>query len=278
VGRALSLVLLILATLAAARADDCDRVCVEAVTSDYGVSLELVNETPWPVTASLAAHGTNVVSVQGRSVTRVLGGNTRQQALELVLRDLKQPYDYHYGYKWTFGRMDAKPDASVLYRLPYEAGSRYPVLQGFHGRFSHEGRDSYAVDFRMPVGTPVVAARGGVVVDVEESHTKGGWDERYYDTANYIVILHDDGTTGEYYHLDHDGALVRVGQRVTAGERIGYSGNTGHTTMPHLHFAVYRADAWGRTQSVPFRFITDEGVVDSPRQWHSYGVAAANPS
>lgn len=270
------LTIALLALASNALADNCDRVCVDAVKTDNGVSLLLVNETPWPVTASLAAHGTNVVSEQGQSVTRVLGGDTRQRAIELVRRDPKEPYDYHYGFKWTFGRMDAKPDASVLYRLPYEAGSRYTVLQGFHGRFSHEGRDSYAVDFRMPVGTPVVAARGGVVVDVEQSHDKGGWDERFYDTANYIVILHPDGTTGEYYHLKQHGAAVHVGQRVKAGEMIGWSGNTGHTTMPHLHFAVYRADAWGRTQSVPFRFITDEGVVDSPRQWHAYGVAASS--
>lgn len=252
---------------------DCDRVCVEPVDTDGGVALVLENRTPWPVTASLAVHGSNVVSDQGRSVTRVLGGNSRERAITLTRENRQQGFDYHYGYKWTFGRMDARPDASVLYRLPYAPGQRFRVLQGFHGHFSHTGRDSYAVDFDMPVGTPVYAARGGVVVDVEQSNTRGGWDDRYYGTANYIVILHDDGTTGEYYHLEHDGAIVHVGQRVEAGEQIGYSGNTGHTTMPHLHFAVYRADAWGHTVSVPFRFVTDEGVVDSPRQWHTYGVA-----
>ena len=88
--------------------------------------------------------------------------------------------------------------------------------------------------------------------------------------ANFIVVLHDDGTTGEYYHVQQNGVLVEPGDRVEAGQMIGLSGNTGHTTVPHLHFAVYRAAEWGRTQSVPVRFASTDGTIDRPRRGARY--------
>lgn len=267
--------LLIAAAFAATRpavAKECGEVCVDAVETRRGVEIYVINPHPWPVTASLYVRGRNLDAEGGNRRTGVIDGKSRRRLLSLSRYSDDRRYYYRYWYDWTFGRIDADHDDSVLYRLPYAAGSRYRVIQGFGGRFSHDGRERYAVDFRMPVGTPVHAARGGIVVDVEESHDEGGWDERYYATANYIVIMHDDDTTGEYYHLMHQGAAVEVGDRVEAGQHIGWSGNTGHTTTPHLHFAVYRADTWGRTQSVPFRFITSEGVIDAPRPWRRYGV------
>jgi murein DD-endopeptidase MepM/ murein hydrolase activator NlpD len=88
--------------------------------------------------------------------------------------------------------------------------------------------------------------------------------------ANFVVILHSDGTTGEYYHLAEGGALVEVGDNVVRGQAIALSGNTGHTTMPHLHFAVYRAIDWGRTQSIAVRFDSTDGIIDRPRRGARY--------
>lgn len=271
--RAALLWLMILLAVSARAAEDCDGVCVDVVEADDRVAFYLVNPHPYPITVSLYARTRNLESDTGNPVTVTLGGNSRTRALDFRRRAPDDRYDYRYWYDWTFGRRDAVHDDTVLYRLPYAAGKRYRVIQGFNGDFSHDDRESYAVDFGMPVGTPVHAARGGTVVDVEESHDQGGWDDKYYRTANYIVILHDDGTTGEYYHLKHQGAAVAVGDRVEAGDHIGWSGNTGHTTTPHLHFAVYRADTWGRTRSVRFRFQTAEGIVDWPRAWRRYRVA-----
>ena len=50
------------------------------------------------------------------------------------------------------------------------------------------------------------------------------------------------------------------------GQKIALSGNTGHTTIPPLHFAVYRAVDWGNTQSVPVRFLSADGIIDRPRR------------
>ena len=82
--------------------------------------------------------------------------------------------------------------------------------------------------------------------------------------------MHNDGTTGEYYHLDQNGALMEVGDMVAAGQKISLSVNTGHTTMPHLHFAVYRAAEWGNTQSIQVRFLSSAGIVEKPRRGGRY--------
>ena len=55
-----------------------------------------------------------------------------------------------------------------------------------------------------------------------------------------------------------NGAAVEVGDILKAGDLIGYSGNTGFSSLPHLHFAVYKAKSHGKFQSVPFQFEGDE--------------------
>ena len=144
-------------------------------------------------------------------------------------------------------------DDDHLYSLPYASNKSYQVLQGFGSRFSHTGLEEFALDIDMPVGTPVHAARAGMVAEVEESHNRGCWDDGCGKYANFIVIRHSDGTTGEYYHLRKGGSVVDVGDTVTQGQKIGYSGNTGHTTMPHLHFAVYCPASWGSAQELNVR-------------------------
>ena len=161
-------------------------------------------------------------------------------------------------------------DDDHLYNLPYASNKSYRVLQGFGSRFSHTGLEEFAIDFKMAVGTPVHAARAGVVTEVEESHNRGCWDDGCGNYANFIVILHSDGTTGEYYHLRRGGSAVVVGDSVSQGQKIGYSGNTGHTTRPHLHFAVYCAAGGGDTQSIPVRFRSSDGIIERPRRGARY--------
>ena len=81
----------------------------------------------------------------------------------------------------------------------------------------------------MPVGTPVHAAREGVVALAEDSHDVGCAREECGQLANFVVVLHSDGTTGEYFHLQHGSEQVRIGERVARGELLAFSGNTGYT-------------------------------------------------
>lgn len=164
-------------------------------------------------------------------------------------------------------RMDAvpgKPGATardVEYTFPLLTRD-LRVEQGFGGAYSHnDEQNRYAVDFAAPVGTDVVAARDGVVMQVENDFDKAGLDrERFGGRANYVRIVHDDGSMALYAHLREGGVMVREGQRVRAGQLIGRSGNTGFTSGPHLHFAV-QVNRGMRLVSVPFRMFSPQGVL-----------------
>lgn len=90
-----------------------------------------------------------------------------------------------------------------------------------------------AIDLGAPVGTPIYASAAGEVIVSRQ----GGWNGGY---GNYIVIKHGNGTQTLYSHNSSNG--VYVGQYVEQGELIGYVGQTGRATGPHLHFEVRGAD------------------------------------
>jgi len=251
---------------------DCrdEWICVDAVNQGGNVELRAKNLRNYPVTYTLKVR-TRYFDVTGpTTVTRTLAPQESSHVMMLNQSDTQHQGHYRYLLEWTVGDKDAVHDDDHLYALPYASGRSYRVLQGYGSRFSHTGLEAFAIDFDMPGGTPVHAARAGVVARVEESNSIGCWRDGCGRHANYIVILHNDGTTGEYYHLQQDGALVDVGDSVSRGQKIGLSGNTGHTTMPHLHFAVYRATEWGNTQSIPVRFQSADGTVKRPRHGARY--------
>lgn len=251
---------------------DCrdEWICVDAVDQGGNVELRAKNLRDFPVTYTLRVR-TRYFDVAGpKTVTRTLAPQESARIMMLNQSDERREGRYRYFLEWTVGDKDAVHDDDYLYALPYASGRSYRVLQGYGSRFSHTGLEAYAIDFDMHEGTPVHAARAGVVARVEESHSIGCWRDGCGRYANYIVILHNDGTTGEYYHLRHEGALVNVGDSVARRQKIGLSGNTGHTTMPHLHFAVYRATEWGNTQSIPVRFQSADGTVKRARAGARY--------
>jgi len=136
------------------------------------------------------------------------------------------------------------------------------VEQGYGGAFSHQDEQNrYAVDFAAPLGTDVLAARDGVVMQVENDFDSAGLNqEKYAGRANFVRIVHDDGTMALYAHLLERGVMVRMGQRVRAGQLIGRSGNTGFTSGPHLHFAV-QANHGMRLVALPFRMFGPHGIL-----------------
>ena len=261
-------------TSAAAIADcDGEFICIHEEERGDQIHLRAENLSEYPITYTVRVRTEDRKADGPRTVTRTLSARDSEVAMSLSRIAASRENRYRYSYDWTVGDKDAVHDDEYIYQLPYASGKSYRVIQGFGSRFSHTGLEQFAIDFLMKEGTPVHAARGGVVARLEESHSIGCWEDGCGRYANYVVILHEDGTTGEYYHLKKDGVLVDVGGRIFAGQKIALSGNTGHTTVPHLHFAVYRAVAWGNTQSIPVRFASADGIVDRPRRGGRYQAA-----
>ncbi|MGC8765948.1 MAG: M23 family metallopeptidase [Brevinematia bacterium] len=167
-----------------------------------------------------------------------------------------------------------KVNEDYPYLLPFKNGDSCKVTQAYKTRYTHKGWLKYSIDFGMKIGTPVYAARGGVVVEVKDTSRVGGRSRRYKAHSNYITIAHDDGTFAQYVHLNFSGSKVKVGDVVKAGDLIGYSGRTGRVTGPHLHFMVYKPIEEG-LETIPVKFLTQDGELVTPEKSKFY--TAYNP-
>jgi murein DD-endopeptidase MepM/ murein hydrolase activator NlpD len=172
---------------------------------------------------------------------------------------------------------NVKEDLDYPYILPFEENTLRRLGQGYNGRYSHKGWQKYSLDFGMPIGTPVCAAREGVIVDIKQDSTKGGFSWRYMGKANYITIYHPDGTFGQYVHLMPYGSLYDVGTKVKQGQIIGYSGNTGRSSGPHLHFMVSKP-VYLERQSMPVKFLDRSGNLVTPKSKQMYYSFHENPN
>jgi len=256
-----------------ARRDEA--VSVRRVPSGNGVNLIVENHAPCDVTVTMTVDGGNVRVTWIRPETETFPADSETEAVRIVPEDLSRPCSWRFHFKWVKGNVHARHDESALYLLPFEAGRSFRVTQGYNGTLTHFDQDQYAVDFAMPEGTAVCAARAGVVVDLEESYKTGGPSKKHKSRVNFVSIAHDDGTIGEYHHLRQNGVLVEIGQRVEAGQRIALSGNTGYSTIPHLHFGVYSPVDGKRLQSHPVAFATRQGVVTEPAEGRVYTALPA---
>lgn len=230
-----------------------------------GSLLQVSNLTGGPVEVELTlAQASNVVSTPALPARFVL--EARQQR-ELVRIDVDDPYreaSFQVHAAAVPGDPRTRPEA-VPYRLPLASGTRYAISQAFGGEFSHTDEQNWhAVDLGVAEGTPVLAARDGVVVQIERDFYEGGTDrERLADRANYVRVMHPDGSMAVYAHLAFESVRVQPGQIVLAGQHIGDAGATGFASGPHLHFVVQRNTGM-RLQSIPFHFDGPDGP-DPPR-------------
>lgn len=164
-------------------------------------------------------------------------------------------------YALKSGRV--KPDTSYIYSLPFATKSKFLLIQAYNSRMSHT--NELSLDFKMKPGSKICAAREGVVIATKEDSDRGGLKSEYMSDGNHIIIRHADGSTAMYWHLRKDGVLVNEGDMVQKGQHIGYSGNTGYSAFPHLHFQVQ--DAGGR--DIAARFYTKKGVKYlRPGKWY----------
>lgn len=132
-------------------------------------------------------------------------------------------------------------------------GANYNVYANLGWTIGHSGLDIRTRTKSVPngIGTPIVAARGGVVNHAGEHFYPNGTPTGYGRT---VIIDHPDGTKTLYAHNSR--LYVRQGQAVRAGQHIADSGNSGNSTGPHLHFELWQTPfnvdgVWGRVDPTP---------------------------
>jgi murein DD-endopeptidase MepM/ murein hydrolase activator NlpD len=148
-----------------------------------------------------------------------------QQALDAASRDVEHRLDYMNVVESTL--LSDKIKSKLLptiqpVNVAYNSSGFGWRIDPFTGRSTfHEG-----IDFPAPVGTPIVAAAGGVVIAAEYHHQYG----------NMLEIDHGNDIVTRYAHASR--LLVNVGDIVRRGQHIADIGSTGRSTGPHLHFEV----------------------------------------
>jgi hypothetical protein len=235
------------------------RIDVEPRSTPDGISIVAVNECRCSVEFGLRVGGLG----EAQSVRATVGPRSEQLLIELPAPRGKSAIPFDFGY--VIGEPGAEHAPRRPYRAPFANARSFMVSQAAPDHFTHIDPSSrYAIDFEMPEGSAVHAAREGLVINVAHRFYRGGLTPASQDEANFVQILHEDGTNAIYAHLQMDSIRVRPGQRVARGEYIANSGNTGFTSGPHLHFAVMR-NAGMRSVSVPVIFAGPGGAAVTPR-------------
>ena len=203
-------------------------------------------------------------------------GGAVKQIKSLVLPPKARKLLFTYGgelqkkpkhkYRWVAGDPEAS-SAPYIYTPPVPKGKGFRITQAFGGRFSHSKEPSYyAVDIAMPVGTIIKAARAGIVMSVKDDYHMGSVSSKYFlDKANFLTVLHDDGTIASYVHILLGGLMVKAGDRVEVGQSLARSGSTGYSSGPHLHFVI-RKNIGMKQKSIPFMFSSNDGSPYKPER------------
>lgn len=155
--------------------------------------------------------------------------------------------------------LDYPDPAESPYALPYPPGESYVVSQSACNPLGGH-RNRIAVDFMMPIGAEIVAARSGEVIEAVSGYVDGDLTR---GRNNRILVRHEDGSIAWYAHLQHRSLGVEVGEVVDQGQMIARCGNTGNTgNLPHLHFEVFGEHAYEYADAIPVSFTNAEGHLD----------------
>ncbi|MBC8135636.1 MAG: M23 family metallopeptidase [Fibrella sp.] len=213
--------------------------CLEAVVT---VRLELQNmqcDKPIPVTANVVA------------------GKARFNVANIWAKPSGKESRYWFKSSAILGHTRSGVIHRHIYALPYQ-GRKHLVSEVFPDRKAipkFTQNEHFAV-WRMPVGTKVCAARGGVVIAVRMDVQK-----KDASSGNYVVVRHGDGTYGRYIHLQQNGLFARLGQKVVAGQLLALSGASGAATYPQFAFQVYQPISGYTQRGFPLTFRTAKNEI-----------------
>lgn len=232
----------------------------ETANGTYSVLFE--NQEDMPISAKFIFTLENLSSTYENEQIVVIPPKTKDFLIaKLKPINPKIANKFNYTSSYNFGNsLQEEFDEDYIYNLPFEKGKKHLVFQGYNGKKSHQ--NTYALDLNLKVGEQILAAREGIVVEVVNEHDKSCPDVSCAKFNNKIIIMHSDGTFADYAHLKYLGTVVKKGDIVEKNQLIGYSGNTGYSTGPHLHFSVFinRIDGKRTYIKTKFRTSENEGV------------------
>ena len=242
------------------RANCAWRVCLSQEDIPGGRVYRVDNGEPVPVTVGLTFRAlNNLVAPPEDTVRRIVAPHS---SLRVPLRAVRAGRRVHadVAISIDLGSSTTEPDPDVVYAVPFGGSARRPLIQGFDGEGTHLGSMRYSLDFGMPQGTPILAAREGVVLYLQDGFTEGRADPALLERANLVVIAHGDGTMASYGHLER-GITVAVGDTVREGHVLGRSGRTGFAGQPHLHFHVGVRMLGEPGRTIPIRMRDRSGAL-----------------
>jgi len=200
-------------------------------TNNYGLANEFAQSFKGEVNLRNLQKGDKLVLVyqQKRRLGRAFGS----MKIDVSMIETAKKKNYIFYYKENYYDIKGQELTSFLLSnpvnytrisSPFTQSRWHPILQKYR---AHLG-----IDYSASIGTPVKAAGNGKVLSVGE---KSGY-------GNTIEVNHDSSYKTLYAHLNGFAKGLRSGQGVKQGQVIGYVGNTGMSTGPHLHFGLYRSN------------------------------------
>lgn len=218
----------------------------------------VVNDGPAPLNVIIdlqAAQNTGFNPLQiGSKFSHFVPANSTRFISTAVPLKAGVRASFTYSSRYSFGDPNADIDLSATYRLPIADG-RSGVIRPFSRLVTGDlvGQTLNAVEFLVPEGTPVVAAREGYVIEVRGDEDDGDMTKRI-PFGNQVSVLHADGSWTLYGWLKPGSMPVHLGDHVNAGDPLGLSGRPPDATGPYLHMALLFTYASGQVRSAPMRF------------------------
>lgn len=232
------------------------KIYFEQVESGYEIYAD--NEEYSPVSVKINFKVTNLHIEEGNNAVYLVEAKGKRQLLtSLKVVKKGKAYKISYKYLMNYGIHDNKIfDKNYVYDLPFKSSNNFELYQGYNGSFSHQNEN--ALDFTMPIGTEIMAIRDGIVLKVIDKNNKTCGQKECMKYNNLILIYHSDGTFAEYAHIKQNGSKVKVGEQVSKGQLIAYSGNVGWSSGPHLHLVIFNQNIENR-DTLKTKFKTGDG-------------------
>lgn len=232
------------------------QVCIQALPGSQSLVYMARNQSVVPATVGLHFERIrNLESSTPDTVRRIVFPGQSEVLSRLWVVDPEERIRVRPVVTVDLGNDSAVHRPPEPYALPFGGTEPRQLVSGYGGP-THLNENHYSFDFGMPEGTPILAARGGVVAYVQDGFTRGGLTPDLIERANLVVVGHDDGTLASYGHLQ-EGIPVSVGDSVRRGQLLGWSGSTGFSGQPHLHFHVGKRMMGGENRTIPVQFEVD---------------------